>query len=441
MAKARIGLREIKALAPNATLYDTDVLGFAARRQRSEAITYLVRYRTAEGRERWHKIGRHGAPWTPDQARDEAKLVLGEVAKGLDPAGEKAALRKAATMAELCDDYLKAMEAGHVLTRSGKPKKVSTATIDRGRIETHIKPLLGRHLVTALTQQDVRRFMNEVADGKSAKREKTGRKRGLSNVRGGRGTATRTMGLLGAILQFAIEKGVRAENPARGIRKFAENRRDRRLAPEEYAALGKALLKAAEPPPRKPHSRPDVEPKGMWTPALAAIRFLALTGWRSGEALRLTWAEVDLPKRTAFLGDTKTGKSMRPLSHAACVLLREVPRIGKSPYVFPASRGEGVMAGFTSYWERVAKLAGFASDVVPHTLRHSFASQAADLGVGEFTIAALIGHKSNSITARYVHAADKLLLAEADKVGRRIAELMGEAPPDAVVVPLKGTAA
>ena len=99
------------------------------------------------------------------------------------------------------------------------------------------------------------------------------------------------------------------------------------------------------------------------------------------------------------------------------------------------------MSGFISYWERVAKLAGFGSDVIPHTLRHSFASQAADLGTGELTIAMLLGHKVHSITGRYVHGADKVLLAEADKIGRRIAELMGDAPPDAVVVPLTGAVA
>lgn len=440
MAEMRIGLRELRELKSDSTIYDSEVKGFGARRQRSEAITFFVRYRTAEGRERTYKIGRWGAPWTPAQARGEAKRILGQVAEGKDPAAEREALRAASTMDELCDAYLKDMVAGRLLTRSGRAKKASTATIDAGRIRTHIKPLLGRIIVTALTQQDVRRFMHEVADGKTAKREPTGKKRGLSNIRGGKGTATRTMGLLGAILQFAIEKGIRADNPARGIRKFAEGKRDRRLSNEEYAALGKALAKAAEPPPRKPHSRPDVEQRGMWEPALAAIRFLALTGWRSGEALRLKWAEVDLEKRTAFLGDTKTGRSVRPLSHAALKVLRTLPQIGDSGLVFPGYRGGGAMLGFISYFQKVAKLAGFGPDVVPHTLRHSFASQAADLGTSEPTIGALIGHKGQTITSRYIHGADAVLLAEADKVGRKIAELMGDAPGDAVVVPLKGIA-
>ena len=55
-----------------------------------------------------------------------------------------------------------------------------------------------------------------------------------------------------------------------------------------------------------------------WAPALAAVRFLAVTGWRSGEALTLRWAEVDLARRTAHLVRTKTGASTRALSEQAC---------------------------------------------------------------------------------------------------------------------------
>ena len=70
-------------------------------------------------------------------------------------------------------------------------------------------------------------------------------------------------------------------------------------------------------------------------------------------------------------------------------------------------------------------------------LRHSFASLAADLGYSEPTIAALVGHKGQTITSRYVHSADAVLLAAADEVADRTAELMGEKKPSAKVVPLR----
>src|SRR5215831_14143714 len=116
-------------------VWDTAVTGFAARRQKSDAVSYLVKYRATGGRQRWHTIGRHGSPWTPESARAEARRILGEVVSGADPAAEKRAARKAATVAELCDAYLADVEAGRLLTRSKAPKKASTLAVDRGRIE------------------------------------------------------------------------------------------------------------------------------------------------------------------------------------------------------------------------------------------------------------------------------------------------------------------
>src|SRR5262249_40688284 len=141
--KERIGLQKVRALGPNETLWDTVVIGFGARRQSSLGITYFVRYRTEDGRQRWYTICRHGSPWTPAQARVAAKKVWGEVATGSDPASDKLATKKALTVGELADLYLADVEAGRLLTRRRGPKKLSTILTDRGRIERHIKPLLG----------------------------------------------------------------------------------------------------------------------------------------------------------------------------------------------------------------------------------------------------------------------------------------------------------
>src|SRR5262245_46439167 len=188
---------------------------------------------------------------------------------------------------------------------------------------------------------------------------------------------------------------------------------------DEYNALGDALRHAIT--------------ENIWPAAIAAAHFLALTGWRSGEALALRWDEIDLARRTATLGDTKTGRSVRPLSHAACDVLRNVPRSGH--LVFPATRGSGdvVMSGFQKLWKRIAKLGELPADVTPHVLRHSYASLAADLGYSEPVIAALVGHQGRSTTSRYLHSADAVLLAAADAAANRTAELLGGAK-EAVVI-------
>ncbi len=418
--RKRIGLREVRALGPNQDIWDSAVAGFGARRQKSDAVAYVLLYRTAEGRTRRYTIGRHGAPWTPDTARDEAVRLLGEAVTGADPAAEKKAKRNAETVAELCDAYLADAEAGRLMTRRRTAKKPSTLATDRGRLDTHIKPLLGRMKVAAVTREDVEQFMHDVAEGKTAARTRSGKKGGVSHVRGGMGTASRTVGLLGAIFSYAVKHRMRADNPVHGVMRPADGRRERRLSDEEYGALGAALREATG--------------QNIWPAAIAAARFLALTGWRSGEALGLRWAEIDLPRRTARLTDTKTGGSVRPLSHAACDVLRDLPHMGE--LVFPPTRGDGHMAGFRKLWDRIAKLGAMAADVTPHVLRHSFASLAGDLGYSEPTIAALVGHKGHTITSRYMHAADAVLLAAADAVARRTGELMGDAR-NAEVIPLR----
>jgi integrase len=421
--RKRIGLREVRALKPGETVWDGAVAGFGARRQTGDAIAYVLKSRTAEGRQRWHTIGRHGAPWTPDCAREEARRLLGEVAKGGDPAAEKQVKRKAETVEELCDAYWTDAEAGRLMTRRRTAKKASTLLSDKGRVAKHIKPLLGRMKVGAVTREDVEQFMHAVAEGKTAARAKTGKKRGLSNVRGGMGTASRTVGLLGAIFTYAVRHRMRADNPVHGVMRPADGRRERRLLDAEYAALGAALRRA--------------EAETVWPAAVAAVRFLALTGWRSGEALGLRWADVDLVRRTAILADTKTGRSVRPLSHAACDVLRGLGRGADAALVFPPTRGEGTMTGFRKLWDRIAKLGALSADVTPHVLRHSFASLASDLGYSESTIASLVGHKGQTITSRYVHSADAVLLAAADAVANEAANRMGEEKPSATVVAMR----
>src|SRR5260370_38439203 len=116
----RIGLREIRGLKLGETIWDASLTGFGARRKQSEAVSYILYYRNHEGRQRWHTIGRHGAPWTPEQARGEAKRLLGDVAHRGDPAAEKRARRNAKTVEELCDLYLADVEpAGPVRRRTG----------------------------------------------------------------------------------------------------------------------------------------------------------------------------------------------------------------------------------------------------------------------------------------------------------------------------------
>ena len=239
MATGKITKRAVDAAKPgehDAYLWDTDLSGFGLKVTPAGRKTYLVQYRVGgrRGRTRRVTIGRHGSPWTPESARKEAKRLLGEVGAGHDPAEERTQARHDPTVADLCDLYV---------AEGCATKKPSTVTTDRGRIERHIKPLLGRRKVASISRPDVQRFMQDVANGKTAADIKTG-KGGRAIVTGGKGTATRTVGLLGGIFTFAIERGFRPDNPVRGVKRFTDKKFERFLSAAEIARLGDALSAA-----------------------------------------------------------------------------------------------------------------------------------------------------------------------------------------------------
>jgi len=300
------------------------------------------------------------------------------------------------TVAELCDLYL---------AEGCSTKKQSTIATDRGRIKRHIKPLLGDRLVGELKRADVERFMMDVANGKTATIEKTG-PRGRSVVRGGKGAASRTVGFLGAILAFAVEREIRSDNPARGIKRFRGRNCDRFLSETELARLGQLLS--------------DAEKAGANRYAIAAIRMLALTGCRKNEILSLKWNWVDLERGVLRLPDSKTGEKTVYLGASATNLLKSLGREEGSPYVFPSNRSDGHFRDLQGFWSDLRVKAGL-SDVRLHDLRHSFASFAAADGTSLLIIGKLLGHKNSATTARYAHLADDPMRRAADKVSKQIA--------------------
>lgn len=387
-------------------LWCDELPGFGVRIFASGRRSYLVQYRSA-GRTRRVTIGLHG-PVTAEQARKEALSLLGQVAKGEDPAEDKAGRRKSLTVAQLCANYLADADRGLVLGRSGKAKKASSLACDRGRIEHHIVPLLGTRLVQDLTRMDVQRLIRDVQTGKTAK-SYVSKARRLVPITGGPSAAARTVGLLGGMLSYAIGEGIISTNPAHGVKRPADGKRDRRLSPEEFQALGRVLSAA--------------EAAGDNWQSTTCIRLLCLTGCRLREISSLRWEEVDKASKCLRLADTKEGRSVRPLGSAALRLLAAIEEKSRSAFVIPATRGQGGFTGTPDAIERYAKRAGLQG-VSAHTLRHSFASTAGDLGYGDSTIGAMLGHAGSTMTSRYVHHLDAVLIAAADKVSEVIAASM-----------------
>lgn len=375
--------------------WDRDLKGFGLKVYKSGKKTFILQARL-NGESRRYTIGVYGQPWSPDQARETALQMLADIAKGIDPSSEKKAKRDLATVSELAKLYSE--EAmGH--------KKPSTRSIENGLIKRHILPLLGRRKVTELTKSDLQRFLHQVADGKTAIDEKT-KARGRAIVKGGKGTANRTMDLLAAMLTYAVETGMRADNPAKGVKKYTLKKHDRYLNAEELEKLGDALRKA--------------EKDGQSAFAIAAIRFLLLSGCRSGEALTLQWKWIDFDHNIAKLPDSKTGQKTLLLGAGAVDLLETLERVDGSPLVFPSAMGGTTPISIKKVWRKVRETAGL-DDVRLHDLRHNFASAAVSSGYSLYLVGKMLGHSQSQTTQRYAHLAPDPIRQAVDEVAAELA--------------------
>jgi len=384
--------------------WDQELRGFGVKVVASGLKTFVVQYRNAQARSRRIMIGRYGV-MTVEEARREAKTVLGKIAKGIDPLEEKhAAIGDAITVAEVCDWYLTEAEEGRILGRRRRPIKASTLAMDRSRIDVHIKPLLGKRAVSSLKLSDIEGTQADIAAGKTSK-PRAGSRGGVTT--GGEGVAARTMSTLHAVFEHAVRLGKIESNPARGVRRLASTPRDRRLSRAEIEKLGKAMRIA---------ERDGEHPTG-----LAAIRFFLMTGFRRMEGLALDRAWLNGEEGSIRFPDTKSGAQTRVIGRAAVNLLLAQRQTG-SRYCFPADWGEGHFVGVVRVLDRVCAMARL-EDVTPHTLRHTFASLAGDLGFSELTIAALLGHSARGVTQRYIHIDEALRLA-ADRVADEMADIL-----------------
>lgn len=393
-------------------VWDRELPGFGLRVETSGAKTFFVRYRTDGGgraaAQRLVTIGRFG-PLTAELARKQARVLLGSVAVGDDPAGERLAKRREMKMDALIDLY---EEEGCFVQRGirqGQPMKDRTKAYTLARLHHHVVPLLGHKRVSEIGAGEIERFVRDVGAGKTARDEKIGPRQRII-VRGGEGAARKVARDLSAVFSFAVRRGVVAENPVEkaAIRK-TDNHRERFLTLAEISRLGAALDTLAA--------------EGKNPKALAIARLWVLTGCRRDEIAGLRWSEVDLKKGLLVLADSKTGKSIRPLGAAAAAVLQTIERDPESDYVFPADHGDGHFQGMKSIWAAIIARADLPG-VTPHTLRHTVGSTAVSTGEALALTGAILGHANPRSTAIYAHVQRDPSRQAADRVSRKIADAL-----------------
>ena len=397
----RLNKTSIDALKPEASDYlvwDAQLPNFGVRVYPFGRKVYLIQYRAGLETRRY-KLGLHGH-LTVQQARKEAQIKLGEVAKGGDPSKDRQRDNRQPTLSRVCDEYIE-LGCSH--------KKDSTIQSDKYRLERHIRPLLGNRRIEAITRSDVVKFINQVASGYEPRNVKT-KSRGRAVFTGGPGTANRTRQLLGAIFTFAIQQGYRKENPVHGIKKFKEGKRERFLSKEEFKRLGIAL------------KQQELESGNPM--AIKALRLLALTGCRKSEITNLRWANIDWQNECLQLPETKTGYRNIPVSGEAIAMLEELADQAMSDvWVFPNSI-DNPLKDLRKTWLKVIDMAELPGLRI-HDLRHSYASMAIGGGVSLYEVGKILGHKCQETTARYAHLSDEALARATTMASREIAQALG----------------
>ncbi len=155
--------------------------------------------------------------------------------------------------------------------------------------------------------------------------------------------------------------------------------------------------------------------------ALGALRLAFWTGWRTGsEILRLQWANLDLDRGEAKLVGTKTPEEeYRVLSEEAIAVLRALPRVEGSPWVFPGRDPSRPRYEVKWHWRRVRRKAGLVDleelgNFRLHDLRHNVVSWDVSRGVSLKLAGANVGHKNQSSTEVYAHFLPAHLKSAAD---------------------------
>ncbi|HZZ25250.1 MAG TPA: tyrosine-type recombinase/integrase [Roseiarcus sp.] len=391
MSRGRISKRSVDKLRcppskDREFLWDDALAGFGVVAFPSDKKTYVVQFRK-NGRSRRVVIGDHGR-LTPDEGRSRAKIVLGQVEQGADPADEQRKARAVRTFREVSDDFMRQ----HVEVK----RKSRTQADYRALLDKRILPAIGNTRIVDLRRAEVARLHSKLSATPYP--------------------ANRSVALISTIWNWAAqsEEVSLADNPAaaKRIERYPERGRERYLTSEELTRLGDALREGetiglrysvdetkpmAKHAPKADHRRAKLDPF-----AVAAIKLLILTGARLHEILDAQWSQLDLERGVLFLADSKTGRKPVYLSAAAQAVLASIPRFKGNPHIIAGAREGAPRADLNKPWRAVRRAADLEGIRI-HDLRHSFASFGAGASLGLPIIGKLLGHSQAATTHRYAH--------------------------------------
>ncbi len=370
-------------------LFDTDVKGLNLVVGATGNKVWWFDYRNRDRQKRRIKIGTTDL-YKLTAARAEAKKLVGRIAQGEDPVGEKQQAKADALMAE--SRTVQAFLEGKYWDRHLAHAKSGKAT--RARLTAAWEPIMDTDMSALTVAQVTKHRANRLKAGKSA------------------ATLNRDRVALIALLNKAVELEIIPANPLK-LWKPLKLENDRRV---------RYLGERDEREDFRDDAGNKIGEQARFSDALKrqpgyiqAIVTLALnTGMRRGEILQLKWSDVSLQRREIVLraSTTKTGTRRHlPLNKAAMRALEawksELDNVvNLHGLVFPGPTG-GPMFSIKKAWATQCRDAQ-VTDFRLHDCRHDFCSRLVMSGISLYTVRDLAGHSSITLTERYAHLAPQV---------------------------------
>jgi integrase len=356
-------------------LQDDNPTGLGVRVWPSGTKTWYYVYRF-EGRLRRLKLGKF-PDLTLRQARDQAKTYVAVLAQNRDPADQ----RRGASIRLLAQTYL---------DQYAKVYK-KTWRQDERRLKEKILPRWGDRPAKSIRRDDVEALHRAI--GKNYPNE-----------------ANQTLALLGKM--FAVADDWRWmdsswRNPARGIKKFHEKKRDQWIRPDQMPVLMQSL------------SQED----NLYV--RSGILLYLLTGLRNRELMRTRWSDLDMQSATLLIPDNKASRSFYVrLSDQALQILSDLPRLPCCPWIFPGPDPRHHLREFPrKAWYRIRQRADM-SDLRIHDLRRTFGSWLTTDGHALGTVAKALNQSTLATTETYAHLAEDPLREAVQRQGANLAKVI-----------------
>lgn len=305
----------------------------------------------------------------------------------------QASASRAPTFAEACEEWFSHGERDRRLKRS-------TLVDYRSCLTARIIPGLGAEPVDKLTASRIEEWRDRLLDSGDISHR----------------TANKLMMIVGAVLERALKRGLIAENPSRRVEKLRERAYDdlEFYEPDEVWKLVRSAASSGD---------------------ATMFLLLAFSGLRRGEALGLTWRDVDFEREVIRVranwshGQLVTTKGDRvrsvPLVPQLADSLREIREesrlSGPDDPVFCDELGHRLDGSALRRRFIAARNRAGLRPLRLHDLRHTFASLAIDVA-SPVEVQAWAGHRDARTTARYTHYKSRRDEA------KRLAQAFGECP-------------